>query len=338
MKKRTNIVQMALTICLVLIGTGKTLAIDVLKPGYVVETYATYSQPGLAPTRSIEFDDESNLYIAHQGNDSIWRVASNKVASEFVTGVHQHSIAWGGGTTYGDYLYAPDGEINGQIRKIAKDGTVSSFTSFGPPQHGLGLAAFDRTGNYGGYFYTATAGQDHTYKIDSGGNITMFSDFPGWKNGGGPGNIAFDMVGNYNGLMYMSTSFNNDAGNQLYSGLFSLDSRGNASRFTEDLVLSIRIDFDQTGVFFNNKMFAIGESAFGEGLSVWQIDTDGTAEAFATTTTSLNDLIFGADGAMYVAEYSEVGEMMTISRIVPEPATLILFGLGAVIVRKRKRN
>ena len=97
-----------------------------------------------------------------------------------------------------------------------------------------------------------------------------------------------------------------------------------------------RIDFDQTGIFFDEQMFVIGQDTFTEGWKLWQLDSAGTATLFATTTTAFSDLLFGQDGALYIAEYSTLGDVVTISRVVPEPATLLLLGLGVVILRSKR--
>lgn len=312
---RRKSILLPATSLFVLVLCGSTYGVEVLEPGYVVETYTTYSKTGIGCVYYMTFDDEGNLYATHLAGSSIWRTTPTGMVSEFARGIRFRDIEWGSGTAYGNYLYVPDGEINGQIYRIDKAGTVSGFASFGPPRHGLGLAAIDRTGNYGGLFYTATAGQDHTYSVTTSGSISMFSDFPGWKDGGGPGDIAFDTTGNYGGFMYMVVCFYNTHDNEKYSGLFALDTSGNAIRFTEDLLYLTRIDFDRTGNF-GGKMFAIEHPDWAvERNGIWKLEQDGKAALFATTTMGFDDLTFGPDGAMYVAEYDEGSETIIISKI-----------------------
>ncbi len=321
--RRKSILLSSTAIIVILAFCGSTYGVEVLEPGYHVEIYASYADPGAGNIFNIVFGDGGNLYVSHKHDQVIYKVNPYGQVSVIASGFGTMGIEWGTGTAYGNYLYVADGQIRGQIRKIAPDGTVSGFASFGPPRHGLGLAAIDRTGNYGGLFYTATAGQDHTYSVTTSGSISMFSDFPGWRDGGGPHDIAFDTTGNYGSLMYMGTGFNNSAGNEHMSGLFSLDSSGNATRFIPGVVQLGRVDFDVTGNF-GSKMYVVGSETLGEYPLIWKVEPDGSYTYFAqSTVTYLCDLTFGSDGAMYVAEYDEGSDTVVVSKISSGVANLV---------------
>lgn len=297
---------------------GLALAVEVLESGYVVETYAAYSEPGITGARFMTFDDEANLYVTQGSDSDIWIITPEGNASKFASALGEvRGIVWAGGTDFGNYLYVVKAAVSGgKIYRIDLDGTVSTFVSVSCATP----LALDRAGNYGGYLYYATRCQDHTYRVDINGSVMMFSDFPGWKDGGGPLDIAFDPGADYGGLMYMTVAFNNSHGNQLFSGLFSLDAYGSASRFTNDLVSTSRVAFDRIGDF-DGEMFVTGIPNFDQSEtlgSLWRVGSDGTATEFARTTAShLTDLEFGLDGAMYVAEYSDDDELVIISRICP---------------------
>ncbi len=84
-------------------------AIVVVEPGYTVQVYATYSQS--RSTRGLAFDGSGNLYATHDQAGSIWKITSDGTASEFVIGLgYPIGITWGGGTSFGDYLYVLDSD------------------------------------------------------------------------------------------------------------------------------------------------------------------------------------------------------------------------------------
>ncbi|GAI45824.1 unnamed protein product, partial [marine sediment metagenome] len=232
------------------------MAVEVLEPGYVSETYATYSETGVgySPYKMV-FDDNGNLYATQLQDDSIWCITPDGVASRFASGLNgAQGIVWGGGTSYGNYLYVA---ANGKIVRVGLDGTKFNFAT----RYCAGALGLDRTGNYGGHLYTTTGCQDHTYRVDTSGNVTMFTNWPGWIDGGGPHGIGFDNGGNYDGFMYIATSYIKSKA--YVSGLFILDTSGNAIRFTEDLVVAHCVAFDP-GDSFGGDMFVIGRPNFNQ--------------------------------------------------------------------------
>ena len=301
-------------------------AVEILSPGYTVETYATYADSVKGIPRHIAFDGSGNLYIAQQNSGSIWRVTSGRVAGQFATGfTAPSSLTWGGGSSYGNYLYVGDGAV--AIRRVALDGTTSPFAN----HNSVSSLAIDKKGNYGGYLYAGTGGADDFHKVDTAGNIMSFSSWPGLTDGGEPDGIAFDPGTSYGGLMYVGSAYGQNNANK--SGLFTMNTSGTPTRFSNNLVYAYDLAFDTTGNF-GGKLFAMGATSYGLAGGLYRVDVDGTATQFASSST-LNGLgfAFGPDGAMYLSEYSSSNGMVTISRITPEPCTLLLLGLGAAIAR-----
>ena len=122
---------------------------------------------------SMAFDNNGYLYITQLGNNTIWRVNPDGTASEFIGGFNAiRGIVWAGGTNFGDYLYLVGSKENGAIYKIDVNGAVSNFAS----RYCASPLGLDKTGNYGGNLYTATSCQDHTYKINTSGSVSMFTN------------------------------------------------------------------------------------------------------------------------------------------------------------------
>jgi hypothetical protein len=304
-------------------------ALVALEPGYSVQTYAIYSGVE-SMTYSMAFDSTGNLYLDQPYDSYILCVTPDGTASVFVSGLFSSGFDWTGGTAYGDYLYTT---TQHGVAKIATDGSISDFASGLPAPS---EAAVDRTGNYGGYLYISTGGQDHIYRVSTSGVITMFTNWPGWTDGGGPTGLEFDTIGDYGESMYVATYFRQSDADR--SGLFVLDPAGNASRFSDTLVAGLEIGFDTTGLF-GEEMFVVGKSTWDDDYSIWRVSPDGMTTEFAKTTNStIASLVFGPDGAMYVAENLKDLDTVRISRVIPEPATVILLGLGALGLFRRRQS
>ncbi len=303
--------------------------VTVVEPGYLTEICAKYSDAA-SITYSMVFDDAANLYLSQPYANSIWRIEPDGTVSPFVTDHFSSGADWTGGTPYGDYLYSV---ANSDVVRIAPDGTMSNFAGGLP---GAAETAVDRTGNYGGYLYVTTGGSDHIYRVDTAGVVSMFSNWPGSTSGGGPIGLAFDTLGDYANAMYVGSYFAESNADK--SGLFVLDTAGNAARFSDDLVSILEIAFDTTGIF-DYEMYVVGKDSWDENYSLWRVAPDGSATQFATTTQDiLASLAFAPDGALYVSEYSTDGETITVSRIVPEPATIFILGLGGLTLLGKRRT
>ena len=279
--------------------------LTVLEPGYTVETYATYSGSNVSEPYCMTFGDNQNLYITQRFNDGrIWRVEPNGIATVFASGLDRPTgIDWGGGTSYGDYLYVVLSDLDA-IKKVSTSGTVYNFAS------GISDAPspleIDKTGNYGGKLYTATTGYDKIYKVTTGGSVSTFSSFPGDYSNGGPYAIAFDPGTEYGGLMYVGTAFS--GGNPPPEGIFSMDTSGNATLFC-DLEANHTLNFDPVGDFG-------GEMFVSNSNLIRRVAPDGTPTDFIQKTSDrIKAFTFGADGAMYVAEYTASTHTVVINKV-----------------------
>jgi len=326
-------------VCVMMLATPSAMAdLQIQDRKYQVTEYATYSQTGLALPKHMAFDDEGNLYISHTYSSNVWKVAPDGAASEFLTGLPAAGIAWGGGTAYGDYLYMAErtDDWNGKLLKVTKAGGVTTINSFGTPYHGPGGLSIDRVGNYGGMLYMTTSSQDRTARFETNGTISQFSSFPGWYDGGGPGNVVFAPAGDYGGLMYMPVGFG--GGNASLGGIFTLDTQGQAQRFSDEVPFAMRLALDPTGAF-GGDLFVTGGPTQESTLRLYQVDPNGSATVFATSDDEeLWSIVFGPDGDLYVAEASRTGSATTIYHVTPEPATLSLLAVGSLALMRRRRG
>jgi hypothetical protein len=276
------------------------------------------------------FDNTGRLYTDQPFDDKVYRVLANGTVDPFANiGNTTSGLEWAGGTSYGDYLYVT---ANTTLLRIAPDGTSVTFASGLP---GASEVAIDRTGDYGGYLYVSTGGTDRIYRVDTDGSVSVFSNWPGSTSGGGPMGVEFDEIGHYGGLMYVATSFGANAPSK--SGLFALEADGSEARFAGGIVVAREIGFDKHGLF-DLDMFVLGAPDFAEPLGIWRVTPDGTATLFAATTESrIGSLVFGPDGAMYISEYSSDAKEITITRVIPEPTTLLLLSSGGLCVLSRRK-
>ncbi len=195
----------------------------------------------------------------------------------------------------------------------------------------LGL---DRTGNYGGYLYTGTSGLDHIDKILPDGSIQHFSDYP-YNISGNPKNIAFDPGNKYGGKLYISTY---SSSSSTWAGIFSLDGEGNPTRFTDDIVSGLWLEFDTTGKYFGGDLFVNGSEELGGTRKIYRVAPDGSATAFADDLPfNTGEFSFGPDGAMYI--FQDFGSSwFGVYRVTPEPSSILLFGMGTLALRRRRKK
>jgi len=293
-------------------------ALDVSDANYVAEPYATYSQPGLEVARHMAFDGSGNLYVTHTYSSNMWRIRPNGEPSEFLTGFQPTGVEWGGGTLLGDYLYVLNGSpCDGALYRVDSNGQKTTVASWQSPRHGATVLRLDRVGNYGGHLFVATGSQDRICKLSLNGQISDFSPFPGWYDGGGPGDVAFDRGRLYEGLMYVSVVYAGE--NRHRGGVFTLDAGGNAKRFAKEIVAAQQLRFDPTGDFYG-ELFVTGTTDYDQEARLYRLGPDGTVKEFARANGLLGSIVFGPDGALYVDVYDKGDQTTFISRVVRKPA------------------
>jgi len=319
MTRKTHFILFFLMSLMLGILCGQASALEILEPGYYVETYASYYYPAESENagvpREVTFGPYGNMYLSmwqdYPNIGSIYRVTPDGVVTEWLDGLGTpRRIVWAGGTEYGDYLYVADGTPDAILR-VTLDGTYSTFVSVSDGPHCLAL---DRKGDYGGFLYTVTRGFDHTYRIAPDGHVSRFSYFPG-DVPNGPVDLAFDPGYKYGGLLYMAL---NSRQSPHRSGVFSLEANGSANRFAPSIVTASNVEVDPTGLF-NGDMFIAGRNDFDqEYQSIYRAKTNGSVSEFAVETIARpSAFTFGPDGAMYVPEYSFEQQTVFIIRIIP---------------------
>ncbi|NQU24150.1 MAG: hypothetical protein HQ567_22940 [Candidatus Nealsonbacteria bacterium] len=312
--RQTLVLAAGLGIC-ALCNSGS--ALDVSDANYVVEPYATYSQPGLKIAKHMAFDGSGNLYVTHTYSSAMWRIRPNGEAREFLTGFQAAGVEWGGGTLLGDYLYVIECSTSGgALYRVDSNGQATSVASWRGPRHGAGGLRLDHLGKYGGQLFVATTSQDRICKLSLNGQISDFSLFPGWYDGGGPGDVAFDGGELYEGLMYVSVAYAGE--NRHRGGVFTLDAGGNARRFAKDIVAAQRMRFDPTGDFYG-ELFVTGTTDYDQEARLYRLAPDSTVKEFARPNGLLGSIVFGPRGTLYVAEYDQGDQATVISRVVRKP-------------------
>ncbi|MCP4454692.1 MAG: hypothetical protein GY809_24800, partial [Planctomycetes bacterium] len=187
------------------------------------------------------------------------------------------------------------------------DGTTAPFsTAVTNP----GTIAICGNNRYDHTMLISSSAPDYLWKVEPDGNANQWGDWPGSASGTVT-SLVFDELGHYEHALYAGSAFGSD--DPEISGLFTLDTEGNATRFCPNLAQTEYLAFDQIGDFAH-RLFAIGLEDFQDDLKIWQVDEHGKAHVFATTHKSLHrGLAFDEAGALYVAEY--VNDVMTINKI-----------------------
>ncbi len=310
--------------CLLIVATP-AMALEIFDTSYQAEVYASYTNA--ASSNNMCVDSDGNLYILHYDNGNIMKVDTNGSSSLFATAQHPYDITWGGDTAFGNSLYITN-RGNSSISRVNSNGQIAylGYLTYGT------FLTIDSVGNYGGEIFAGTSSIDHIYKCNSSGSVSMFTSWPEHTDGGGPYGGDFDTHGKFNNMLYVASSFAypNLAGK---SGVFSIDTDGNATKFNDSIVRAFDLDFDETGRYFDGDMLVRGKDTLDGDNFIFKLDEFGNATKLFG---DMRNYCFGADGVLYINEYNWKNDVTTVYRVVPEPTTFSILGLAALIFRRRK--
>ena len=320
----------ALTVCAAILLPGHAAgAITMLNTNYTVEAFAEYQQEAFGGlVRHMTTGDAGTVYIGHGAIPSSIVAATDDNVSILATGFNNiQGVEWTGGTSYGDNVYAAEVGTS-SIVKVDTSGNASTFRPL--PEQPL-VVALDKTGNYGNQLYAATRNSSRIYSIGESGSLSEFLNISTLTDGF-PLDLAFDTTGRYNGYMYLSLM---EVNNENYQGVLSIDPQGNVTQFKAGGYWGANLAFDTTsGLDFGGDLYVCG------GAKIFQLTPEGNLIQFLTTDRIIQDFAFGSDGALYVMEVDSSStyiDTVTISKItvVPEPCTLLLLGLGGLLIKRK---
>lgn len=283
-------------------------------PGFTVQTYAN-----VADVSQMAFDSEGVLYVSHY--DASYTQGFN-IRRIGVNGTSVNNYGNSGFVDADAIAMDADGQISGT------PGTL--IVGCGYPSHIYGIKPDESVVS----LFENVGSNPTQMRFDSTGRLLIVD----------PTSSAVFQISGGNSTMLFSTpapsySIAVDAENRI----FTSDDVGTI-RVYENNVLSEFASLDSSnGLTHYNLMMA-----FNSGNGLWNaglyVLNDGTGnlsrfDSLGNQTilgTGFNlwttDMTFGPDGALYIANTN--GEIL---RIVPEPATLLLLGLGGfALLRKNK--
>ena len=228
-------------------------------------------------------------------------------------------------------LYAAD-IFTDSIIRYDQYGNGTTFSSLGTNENPGGLVF-----GSDGYIYVSCAGSGTIKKVDSSGNWSVFAS--GLNN---PSDLTFD---NY-GYLYVAC-FGSGTGD---GSIEKIDSGGSVTNFASDIYNPEGIVFGPDGFLY------LSDARYNDG-DIYKYALNGSSTVFADGLVYPDGLAFDSDGHLYsvnrispgtVDKFDSAGNHsvfasgldgpMSIAIQIPEPMTLLLFGLGVPILSGLRRK
>jgi len=342
--KTNERISIILTIAVAIVSTQVSAAPLINDTNYKIETYASFDSSGMGGIYGSGFDGQGSLYVTYLGtqdvsyqNGSIAKITPSDVTTRWADNLSKPTrVVWTGGTDYGDKMYVME-YLKDKVKILDGQGNHSSFATV---YHSPVSLALDRSGNYGNMLYAGTSSHHGIHSITTSGTVSQLGNFPGDLSGGGFRDMEFSPTAKYGGNMFVGMKINGGPYDYM-NGIFRISTTGMAERFAMSINLVDDMAFDPVGTQFDNDLFIIGSKEGVAGNHVWRIDESGNAVSLALLSGCYAPtLTFGLDGSLYISTLDLSNDQTNIYKIseVPEPASLMLLGLGGFLIRRRRKN
>jgi sugar lactone lactonase YvrE len=307
----------------VLVLTFVCPVFSALPDGYLMETVAEYSSDGIGFPTDLVIGPDGVIYVTQYGdeagkylNGSITRITGDKVETRWVDNLKKpRSIIWTGGSdAFGNNYYVMEAESR-IMSRLSSNGTMSPVTT--RIYHGPYSIDIDRNGYFGGDILCTTRGTKCILRIKPDGKLSELTSWPP-QSPAGSGIVegSISPTSRYSGnlfVVYKDIKVKIRDGLKL-SSLYQIDADATVTQFAPSLDYACGIEFDTSGLMFNNDLFAISLKKGVQGMHLWRVDEAGKAEVFMRVGWGvINHLAFGPDGAMYLTKYT--AEKTSILRV-----------------------
>ncbi len=301
-------------------------SVDLHDRSFKSETFLQIPCEDIGRCTDFVFDNDGNIYTIHtkdkQLTGSVYKItppyeAMDPLCTDLIDPL---GMIWAGGTEYGDCLLIADRKkknngVRGEVTKVTPDGEKSKF-AWGLSQPNT--LQIDTTGNYGYLLYVANSDHDCIEKVDpKGGSAVGFSPHA-FKSSGSMLAIAFDTTGNYGGKMFVASKYVKPE----HSGLFTMDTEGKHTRYTDAIGTATYIAFDTTPhQSFNGKMYVAERNSSTGKFRILQVENENTLNEFVSCNFIKGNfspkIRFSNKDTMYIMEYDATEKIAIITRITP---------------------